>query len=633
MTDTTKKVSERGADGLHHPTTEAALAALVRDAQSTGKQLRVFGSTHSVWRAIVTDSFADNNTPASEVAVVLDQYTQIFEPVADPAHPGMMLVEVQAGCHLGASPRRPVQARIDPQGVSARDDLAPSPWHVGSWAESLNEKLQGWKLALSDLGGITHQTVAGFLATGSSGGTTKWSIHAAIAAMRIIDGHGNVTVLKEDGTDPEWFRAAGVAMGLCGVVSTVTLRCEPTYDIVGTETISSVAKCPCIDFYGDRRDPAIPSLESFLLTTDYTRLMWWPQWNFDRLVVWQAQRAPFDPDRKLKPYQEIATLPVLSQMAASVVYTILGNLEHPERMLEQIRVVRAHPEVVARGAELVPRLRGLRGLPAVPQPSARHEDILSWITALAKALEEAQRDPVTMGAWWLQLIELFITAADEVLAFLLQLPLIKEVFGLLGSLVPAHIDAILSLFVTSGPDGAPTVQDFSDRWYFGLPMDNQMDDLLLPTWFTELWIPFTPGDGKVQGVIDAMRTLFQANGTPEGAYAATGAFAFELYAAKADETFFMSPSTGSQNVFRVDVFWFAKNAGDPVTDFYPQFWKALERFDYRLHWGKFLPRPDAIPPAALTGRFPGFETWKAVRARVDPSNVFLTRYWREQLGL
>ncbi len=28
-----------------------------------------------------------------------------------------------------------------------------------------------------------------------------------------------------------------------------------------------------------------------------------------------------------------------------------------------------------------------------------------------------------------------------------------------------------------------------DRWFIGLPMDNQMDGLLMPTWFTELWIP------------------------------------------------------------------------------------------------------------------------------------------------
>src|SRR6185295_1369746 len=117
----------------------------------------------------------------------------------------------------------------------------------------------------------------------------------------------------------------------------------------------------------------------------------------------------------------------------------------------------------------------------------------------------------------------------------------------------------------------------------------QMDDLLLPTWFTEIWIPFTPGDGKVNQAIQTLKRQFEADGTPEKAYLATGAFAFELYAGKASPEMFLSPAAGEQNVFRVDVFWFARNAGDPSTDFYPQFWKSLEPLNYRCHWGKFLP--------------------------------------------
>ena len=179
---------------------------------------------------------------------------------------------------------------------------------------------------------------------------------------------------------------------------------------------------------------------------------------------------------------------------------------------------------------------------------------------------------------------------------------------------------LLHPFVSTGKDGAPATQDFCDRGFMGLPLDNQMDDLLMPTWFTEMWVPFTPGDGRVQETIARLRRLFDADGTAEGAYAATGAFAFELYAARRDDTFFLSPATGS-HVFRVDVFWFAHNQGNPVTDFFPQFWDALEPLGYRLHWGKFLPSPDAARPDRLTSRYPQWERWKAVRERVsaDPA--------------
>jgi hypothetical protein len=219
-----------------------------------------------------------------------------------------------------------------------------------------------------------------------------------------------------------------------------------------------------------------------------------------------------------------------------------------------------------------------------------------------------------------------------VLARAIRRPLLGAVLRRLRGLVPRHIDKILAPFVGAGPGGAPVIQEFCDRGFMGLPLDNQMDDLLMPTWFTELWVPFTPGDGRVQETIARLRRLFDADGTAEGAYAATGAFAFELYAARRDETFFLSPASGS-HAFRVDVFWFGTNHGNPVTDFYPRFWDALEPLGYRLHWGKFLPSPDAARPDRLTSRYPDWERWNAVRMRVDPAGRFLTEYWRTQLGL
>ena len=95
----------------------------------------------------------------------------------------------------------------------------------------------------------------------------------------------------------------------------------------------------------------------------------------------------------------------------------------------------------------------------------------------------------------------------------------------------------------------------------------------------------------------------------------------------------LDPAYGDKDIFRVDVFWFGYNGGDPVQDFYPQFWKALEGLEYRLHWGKFLPTPEQMPPAKLTARFPKFEAWKAARAKADPNGVFLTKYWKDHLGL
>ncbi len=622
-----------GADGLYHPKDESEVVDLVKKARAERKQLRVMGSTHSVWKAIVTDNFAGTDTPDDELALVLDRMTKISDPVDDPANPGWKLVEVQSGCHLGASPHRMTQARIDPAGVSdyAMDDTQPSPWHEGTWEASLNSKLfHDWHLALSDLGGISHQTIAGFISTGSAGGTVKWSVHDVIAKLRVVDGDGNVKELTPNGPDADWFRAAGIGMGLCGVITSVTFRVEPRFDIVGSETISETGQCDVLDFYDDRPHSGLPSLEKFLLETDYTRLMWWPQRNFDRLVVWQAKRAPYEESRTIVPYKEIAAFPVLSQVAASVIYTILGNLDDPQRAIQALAPIRKHAAVTERGGDFKKSLRRTLRPAADPDFSYEEQRMLPWLSAIYEKLRGERHDPITLAAIWIPVVEFLVTGSDEMIALAMKLPIFAPLIKLLGALVPKTVGDILGLFVTTGFGGAPQTQHFADRSFLGLPMDNQMDDILMPTWFTELWIPFSPGDGTVRKVIQAMRKVFDADGTAEGCYRATGPFSFELYAAKADDRFFLSPATGTKNVFRVDVFWFGRNAGDPVTDFYPQFWDALEPFDYRLHWGKFLTPPN---PAKLTARYPDFAKWKAVRDRVDPGNIFVTKYWRDHLGL
>jgi hypothetical protein len=618
-------IPARSENGCYHPSTEEELAVLVKHARDAGKQLRVMGSTHSVWKAIVTDNFAGSATPDSEITVVLDRYTKVFE-----VQPGN-LVEVQAGCHVGLSPTRPVQARIIERPADS-DIRQPSPWHEGSWEKSLTSVLHHRDgLALPDLGGISHQTVAGFISTGSAGGTVKWSVHEAIVKLRVIDGNGDVKELTRTGADADWFRAAGIGMGLCGVISTITFQCIPTFDIVGTETISNTALSDDMDFYGDRPGSGLPSLEKFLVDTDYCRLMWWPQKNFDRLVVWQAHRAPFDANRKLNPYEEIAHFPVASQVAASVVYTVLGHLEEPEAAVEHLLHLRASiTSVDWKG--IGDWLRRFVIPPIDPSYPDEPQKLFPWISAIYELIKGERHSPITLGAAWIVLVEFLVTTSDDILAFALKLPILRELFKKLGTLVPAHIDTVLGLFVNTGKDGTPATQEFCDRGFMGLPMDNQMDDLLMPTWFTEIWVPFTPGDGKLQESIKLLRKHFDADGTDEGAYAATGAFSYELYVGKKDDTFFLSPATGT-HVFRIDVFWFGKNAGDPVKGFYKQFWELLEPLNYRLHWGKFLPAPDPAKPDQLTRQYPDWAKWKAVRARVDPKNIFLTKYWKDQLGL
>ena len=119
------------------PATEKELVTLVRKAQSEGLALRVRGSAHSVYQAIYADE-----SPPGNINVQLDLYNRILHWDTTRKR-----VTVQAGCHLGAHPRNPRSNR--------KNSLL---WQL---------ERRGW--ALPDLGGITHQTVAGFLSTGLGG--------------------------------------------------------------------------------------------------------------------------------------------------------------------------------------------------------------------------------------------------------------------------------------------------------------------------------------------------------------------------------------------------------------------------------------------------------------------------------
>src|SRR6185369_7373823 len=144
----------------------------------------------------------------------------------------------QAGCHLGRDP-------FDPSGTSTVEN-------------SLFYQLDKAGLAISNVGGITHQTVGGFVSTGASGGSLTHSFDGNIVSLRMIDGNGVVHDLSES-SNSELFHAVGVSMGLCGVISTVTIQCVDRFDVIGHEAITEVKEC-YVDLFG----ASVDSLAHFL---------------------------------------------------------------------------------------------------------------------------------------------------------------------------------------------------------------------------------------------------------------------------------------------------------------------------------------------------------------------------------
>ncbi len=483
-----------------HPETEEQIVALVKEARARRVQLRVRGSRHSVQEAIFTDGAAATET--THINVQLDRYTNIVEWDDEKNQ-----VTVQSGCHLGRDPNNPLST--DKNGLLVQ----------------MHER--GW--ALPDLGGITHQTVGGFVSTGSGGGSIMYDIADSIVRIRIVDGCGNVHDLapnpadnNDESTNP--FYAAGVSMGLLGVVSTVTFQCIPKFNIIGSQITAKVADSPVnLGSSGDQ------GLEAHLRRIPYSRLLWWPQKGVERVQIWGARRTrPGDEsvthkDGKFRPNP------------FKIIPEILGSNKIPQRIIH-----------------------------------AFFNNLHYEKAPLSDFQEKIIRD-------------------------------------------------FLGLFLRNGEE------KFWDSWYRGIPMDDKVDDHLMPTEFTELFFDI----GRSAEVMSALQDFYRGD---EGMLR-TGTYAVEVYAGKKSK-FWLSPKYGRDSV-RVDFFWFKKSKVErPDFRFYPQFWELLANFGFRFHWGKYL-----SDPASTTGvtyrkhQYPMWEKFLSVRAEMDPDGVFLSNYWKTHLGL
>ena len=473
-----------------HPTTEKELVTLVKKAQSEGLALRVRGSAHSVYQAIYADE-----SPPGNINVQLDLYNRILHWDTTRKR-----VTVQAGCHLGVDPRDPRSNR--------KNSLL---WQL---------ERRGW--ALPDLGGITHQTVAGFLSTGSAGGTTHFDVGASVVGLRLIDGTGQCHDLAPNPDDPDDrdknpFYAAGVSMGLLGLLSTVTLQCVERFDIIGKQVTTRTADSP-VDLFG------AGTLEQYFRDTQYTRLLWWPQQGVDTVQTWQARRT--NPDD--------------------------APMTH-------------------RQGRFVPK-------PFISVPGGKLSQALIQLFFNVISHDAPPYEPAT-----------------------------QEI-----------IRTVLNAFLQED------TEEFWDIWLQGLPMDNQISDEFMPTEFTELFI-------DIHKTTDVMRALKRFYAEDE-ALQRTGAYAVEIYPAQQSD-FWMSPSYGMDTV-RVDVFWFKTRRGNPATDFYPQYWKLLEQFDFRFHWGKYLSAPDSSTGVEYRKKqCPKWDDFLALRKKMDPHDIFLTSYWAAHLGI
>jgi xylitol oxidase len=116
----------------------------------------------------------------------------------------------------------PTRVDVDPATRTARVTGRAA---YGDVATAL--QAEGW--ALGNLASLPHISVAGAVATGTHGsGIGNGSLATAVASLDLVGPDGELRTVGRGDTD---FDGSVVALGALGVVTSVTLDVEPTYDV------------------------------------------------------------------------------------------------------------------------------------------------------------------------------------------------------------------------------------------------------------------------------------------------------------------------------------------------------------------------------------------------------------------
>ena len=260
--------------------TEDVIEAVLK-AKREKKVLRVAGSEHSVRDAIY---------PKDAVTLLLTGDLRKVEivKVTEEESKKWLYCRIGAGCHLGKDP-------LDPH-----SDLTNSACY----------QVNKYGFGFPELGGIIHQSIGGFMMTGSAGGSLKHGFADVIQEIEFVDGNGKVQIA--DPWTPLW-SAVGVSMGLFGIITHVTFRLPEMKLIEGKES-----NHPFDESLIGPNEEGESKLRESLESHEYIRVNWFPQKEVQRVQQWVGEQASTG---EIIPYSSILSDICVAGMAAIALET------------------------------------------------------------------------------------------------------------------------------------------------------------------------------------------------------------------------------------------------------------------------------------------------------------------------
>jgi L-gulonolactone oxidase len=134
--------------------------------------------------------------------------------------------------------------------------------------------LQENNLSLPNYGVINKQYLAGALATGTHGSSKKHkSLSACIESIRLVLSNGEVKIIDRRS---ELWDASSISLGMLGIVTEITLRCEPMYFLRSNESVVSL-------------EDYLQNMDLLAGRFEYFKAWWFP--HTGKVYLFEAERV------------------------------------------------------------------------------------------------------------------------------------------------------------------------------------------------------------------------------------------------------------------------------------------------------------------------------------------------------
>jgi FAD-linked oxidoreductase len=155
----------------------------------------------------------------------------------------------------------------------------------------LNEELAMRGLALANLGDIDRQSISGAIATATHGGGKRFGgLATFVQGLELVTADGDVLRCSPD-EEPEVFACARVGLGALGVVTKVTLQCDPAFRLHSVEKPRPL-------------DALVDDLDDIVDGNEHIDCYWFPHTDVATVKIANRTDEPLRPRRVWKAWRD-----------------------------------------------------------------------------------------------------------------------------------------------------------------------------------------------------------------------------------------------------------------------------------------------------------------------------------------